>query len=101
MTSYSKALFRRSPAAARELRLHQLATYRSGETPRNWTALQLQSMQGQPVSNTFGKRIPSGLQACVALCGHPACSQGCTLIQQHGATPQCGDWECTNSDCRR
>lgn len=28
----------------------------------------------------FGKRKASGLQACAASCGHPACKNGCTLI---------------------
>lgn len=28
----------------------------------------------------FGRREPSGLKACAASCGHPACKNGCTLI---------------------
>lgn len=71
MTSFTKALYRRDPAAAeafyKQQKFEHLAAFgrnSTGSIP------------------AFGKRIPSGLKACAASCGHPACSQGCTLIQR-------------------
>lgn len=105
MTSYTKALYRRDPAAAdafykaqlfehkltygRHVQLAQFNISQAKDTPKgapkDWSALQRQSQQGQTHQAVFGKRIPSGLQACAANCGHPACKTGCTLL---GRSPQ-------------
>ena len=87
MTSFTKSLFARNPGAAKELRRAQLHQLRYGkdvtlaqfhiERDDRMQAAQRQCMQGQP---TFGRRVPSGLSACAANCGHPACLHGCTLI---------------------
>lgn len=71
MTSFTKALYRRDPAAAeayyKQQKFESLAAF--GRNPTGSIP-------------AFGKRIPSGLKACVASCGHPACAHGCTLIQR-------------------
>lgn len=57
MTSYTKKLYNRDPAAA-------MAFYRAQEFEHQ---------------ATFGKRTPSLTQtACATLCSHPACKHGCT-----------------------
>lgn len=77
MTSFTKALFRRNPGAALELRQVQLHQLRYG---RHVTLAQFTPSVAAPDHPAFGKRTPSGSTACAQLCGHPACSQGCTLV---------------------
>ena len=77
MTSFTKALYRRDPAAAEEFHRQQTfehkATY--GKTP----TLACFTPQAHGLKPAFGKRAPSGQKACAASCGHPACKHGCTL----------------------
>lgn len=73
MTSFTRALYRRDPRAAEAFYAQQKAE-NIAHFGRNPTGS----------IPAFGKRIPSGLQACAASCGHPACKNGCTLIQQGG-----------------
>lgn len=82
MTSFTKALYRRDPKAAQAFHDAQQWEHRvvHGRTPT--LACFTPSFHGlQPV---FGKRTSTphigGRQAaCSAICGHPACAQGCTL----------------------
>lgn len=69
MTSFTKALYRRDPAAAE--RFYEQQKYEH-----------IAAFGRNPTGSipSFGKRIPSGLTACAASCGHPACKHGCTLI---------------------
>lgn len=71
MTSFTKALYRRDPAAAeayyRQQKMEQITAF--GRNPTGSLP-------------AFGKRIPSGLKACAANCGHPGCKSGCTLLGQ-------------------
>lgn len=78
MTSYSKALFNRNPGAAKELRKAQLHQLRYG---KDVTLAQFHYTP-EPAPE-FGRRKPTGLQACAANCGHPACKNGCTLLGAH------------------
>lgn len=79
MTSFTKALYRRDPAAADAFYKHQQFEHMAsfGRTPAPSLA---SSGKVSGHQATFGKRVPSGLQACAASCGHPACKHGCTLI---------------------
>lgn len=77
MTSFTKALYRRDPKAAEEFHKAQQWEHRvvHGRTPT--LACFTPSFHGlQPV---FGKRSHPPQRACSAICGHPACAQGCTL----------------------
>lgn len=83
MTSFTKALYNRDPAAAD-------AYYRASNYER-------MMVQGRPGAITlacftpstegyrpmFGKRkhTPRAGNACIETCGHPACAQGCTSQQ--------------------
>lgn len=98
MTSFTKALYRRDPKAAEEFyrqqQFEQRHTYGRVPTLPEFT------FKGRPASGQgftlgfhtqqaavspyrkrdFGKRLPTlGTAACSGNCGHPACSQGCTL----------------------
>ena len=78
MTSFTKALYRRDPAAANEF--HRQSSYEQ------------RAAHGRPGTITYGKttqlasfglRQPTEEQraaasACAAPCGHPACKYGCT-----------------------
>lgn len=83
MTSYTKALYRRDPAAAeafyRQQKHEQIAAF-----GRNSTGSIPAFGRDSAPQRAFGKRIPSGLEACAASCGHPACKHGCTLLGQQG-----------------
>lgn len=83
MTSYTKKLFARNPGAAKELRRDQIAQLRYGRhvTLAQFTA-EGHGMGG--MAPTFGKREPTGIEACQVRCGRPACRQGCTLAYLHG-----------------
>lgn len=78
MTSFTKALYRRDPAAAeafyKDQQFEQRLTY--GKS----TQLACFTPAVTPVVRNFGQRTPSGLVGCAQLCGHPGCAQGCTLV---------------------
>jgi hypothetical protein len=78
MTSFTKALYRRDPAAAqafyRQQQFEQKLTY------GKHTQLACFTPATAPTVKQFGQRTPSGLVGCAQLCSHPACSQGCTLV---------------------
>lgn len=99
MTSYTKALYRRDPAAAeafhRQSSFEHKATYGRVPTLLQFTP-EAHGLRPVPGDNgrtervnqyynlrkkqpTFGKRVPSGVKACKVRCSHPACSHGCTL----------------------
>lgn len=76
MTSFTKALYRRDPAAAEAFyKAQQFEQRQQGKHPVACFTPAL-----NPVVKNFGQRTPSGLVGCAQLCGHPACSQGCTLV---------------------
>jgi hypothetical protein len=68
MTSFTKALYRRDPAAA-------LAFYNDSKRDQ----FEGRKAPSLPMVG-FGQRTPSGWVACAQRCGHAACSQGCTLV---------------------
>ena len=82
MTSYTKKLYERDPDAAeafhRQDRFEkaQSEALRYGRVP---TLACFHSDRAKPVP--FGKRSvpPVPHKACSSLCGHPSCSNGCTL----------------------
>lgn len=80
MTSFTKALYRRDPAAAEAFHEQQKFEHRIkyGRTP---TLVQF-TAAFHAVQPVFGRRGPSlpSQHACAASCGHPACKDGCTLI---------------------
>lgn len=67
MTSFTKALYRRDPAAAEAF--HRQSTFEQ------------RAANGRPgqLSAGFGRRTPTGIVACATRCTHPGCAQGCTL----------------------
>jgi len=75
MTSFTRALYRRDPAAAEAF--HRQRTFEQ------------QSAHGRPgtLSKTvgFGRRTPTGVVGCATLCDHPGCAQGCTLAGRREA----------------
>lgn len=75
MTSYTKALYRRDPAAANEFHRQQSFEQRSAYGKVGPLGLK----PSLPVVG-FGTRTPSGVVACEKRCQHPGCAQGCTLI---------------------
>jgi hypothetical protein len=83
MTSFTKALYRRDPAAAEAF--HRQSSFESRATNGRPGLLLATFASANPVKHTFGKREtpPSAVHACKDNCGHPACSQGCTLFVTH------------------
>lgn len=86
MTSFTKALYRRDPKAAEEFyrqqQFEQRHTYgRVPTLPQFTLGFHTQQAAVSPYrKRDFGKRLPTlGTAACSGNCGHPACSQGCTL----------------------
>lgn len=106
MTSFTKALYRRDPAAAEEFYRQQQfeqkmqqgrpgLTYGRHATLTCFTVVDQQSkaahgrshgfeLAHHPVQRTFGKRPqpplrPDGrpITSCTENCGHPACTSGC------------------------
>jgi len=87
MTSFTKALYRRDPAAAEafyeQQRIENRMQYgRHPTLPQFTLAFHTPAAAAaapHPVP-TFGRRPqpPHGRTACTANCGHPACSNGCT-----------------------
>lgn len=85
MTSYTRKLYSRDPGAARaaedfarqsKLERAQDATLRYGKVP----TLACFHSDRALYQRAFGRRSsPVPHKACAALCGHPACSSGCTL----------------------
>jgi hypothetical protein len=78
MTSFSRKLYNRDPAAAaafyKAQQFERQIVY--GKTPT--LACFTPSHNGlRPV---FGKRHLAPHQVCAASCGHPACTNGCTLV---------------------
>lgn len=77
MTSFTKALYRRDPAAAEAF--YQAQTFEAKSTGRQpgMPTLTFSSAFNE-VHIPFGKRNPKLRQsACAASCGHPACASGC------------------------
>lgn len=69
MTSFTRALYRRDPAAAEAF--HKAQQFEHRITYGKQTQLA-----------SFGRRVPSGIVACDKLCDHPACAHGCTLQER-------------------
>lgn len=69
MTSFTRALYRRDPAAAEAF--HRQSTFEK------------RAAHGRPgtlsLTTGFGRRTPTGVVACAERCAHPRCAQGCTL----------------------
>lgn len=89
MTSFTKALYRRDPAAAEAFydnqKFETRHTYGRHPTLPQFT-LAFQTSQGS-VAAPQGRRMHFGLRsqpptdrkACSEPCGHPACSHGCIV----------------------
>jgi hypothetical protein len=79
MTSFTRKLYNRDPAAAKAF--HRQASFEHkvvyGRTP----TLACFTPAHYDVQPTFGKRHPpaSAQHACDHNCKHPACKQGCVL----------------------
>lgn len=76
MTSYTRKLYNRDPAAARAFEKAQSfenkLVYGKAVTLAQFALVPLPKA-------AFGKRTPLvGNTACAASCGHPACAHGCT-----------------------
>lgn len=88
MTSFTKALYRRDPKAAeafyRNQQFEERHTYgRVPTLPQFTLAFHTRQAAVSPYRQaTFGKRRGTPELACKSNCGHPACSQGCTLQGQ-------------------
>lgn len=76
MTSYTKALYRRDPAAAAAFHEQQTFEHKivHGRTP----TLACFTPAYHGLKPSFGKRVGSTITACSVPCEHPACAQGCT-----------------------
>ena len=81
MTSFTKSLYRRDPAAAMAFYHHQ-----QFETQSTYgrTGLMLPAVghtPAQPKPMQFGKRTSMPpVSACTTHCGHPACTNGCVAL---------------------
>lgn len=77
MTSFTKALYRRDPAAAEAFYSQQTFEAKSGGRQPGMPTLTFAS--NAPSHVVFGKRqaVLGRNTACAASCGHPACAQGC------------------------
>lgn len=91
MTSYTKKLYNRDPAAAlafyHQDRFEQARALADAE--RNGREVVFQPWTDQPRSVTFGKRQspPTARHACPTRCSSPACRQGCVLfVDQSGGS---------------
>lgn len=71
MTSFTKALYRRDPAAAEAF--HRQSSFEQRQAHGRPGHLNAQLTAG------FGRRTPTGVVACAERCTHPGCAQGCTL----------------------
>lgn len=80
MTSFTRKLFNRDPAAAEAYQRHsEFERAREIELRygKNVTLAQFTPAHHK-IERTFGKRkAMPGRFACAELCGHPACSNGC------------------------
>jgi hypothetical protein len=107
MTSFTKALYRRDPAAAEAFRRHsKLDRLVYGKVPTlacfTMADHQPPAQDGRKAAHIepefdvnaslqrfadrsfkprtgFGQRTPTGVVGCATRCGHPGCAQGCTL----------------------
>lgn len=70
MTSFTRKLFHKDPAAA--VAIHRLTYGKNVE-------LACFTPSSHGMVPAFGKRLPSGQKACDTNCRHPACARGCTL----------------------
>lgn len=77
MTSYTKALYNRDPAAAEAF--HKQATFEHKTTYGRVPTLLQFTLAHHGLVPSFGKRLPTGQKACGTNCRHPACVRGCTL----------------------
>lgn len=91
MTSFTKALYRRDPAAAEAF--HRAQQFEHKMTYGKNATLACFTLPGRSggfesahhnVKPVFGKRTGNTPTACAASCGHPACANGCTLVGQQG-----------------
>lgn len=84
MTSFTRKLYARDPAAAEAFRaaseFETKLQYGKAVTLAGFAP----SAHG-PVPS-FGKRLPSGSHGCEQNCRHPACTHGCTLVTRNGGT---------------
>lgn len=78
MTSFTKALYRRDPAAAEAFYQSQTFEAKSAGRKPGMPTLTFASAFNE-VHVPFGKRQPvlGRNTACAASCGHPACASGC------------------------
>lgn len=77
MTSYTKKLYNRDPAAAEAF--HKAQGFEHRLQYGKHTQLAQFGLSHDVAIATFGIRTPSLTgTACDKLCGHPACKQGCT-----------------------
>ncbi len=74
MTSFTKALYRRDPKAAR-------AFYTDSKRDQfdNGRKPSLPCLGPSMTTVVFGQRTPTSWVACATRCSHPSCAQGCTL----------------------
>jgi hypothetical protein len=84
MTSFTRKLYNRDPAAARAFEKAQAFERQLvyGRTP----TLACFTPSHNGLHPSFGKRMLQPQSACASSCGHPACKDGCTLIMQNGAS---------------
>lgn len=80
MTSYTRKLYARDPAAAAAFeqaqRFENKLVYGKAVTLAQFTLVPIKP---------FGKRHGASQQACVDNCGSPACAHGCTLHNRGGS----------------
>lgn len=77
MTSFTKALYNRDPAAAEEF--HRQSKFEHRTTFGRMGNLTRAQREPAPLIAGFGRRTPSGVVSCAVLCNHPGCAKGCTL----------------------
>ena len=83
MTSFTKALYRRDPAAA--LAFYEQQKFEAKSAPRQPGMPTLTFASNATSHVVFGKRqaVLGRGTACAASCGHPACANGCTRWGKH------------------
>jgi hypothetical protein len=84
MTSFTRKLYNRDPAAAEAFR-----SAASIETKMHYgkaVTLACFTPSAHGLVPAFGKRLPSGHTGCARNCRHPACSHGCTLVARNGGS---------------
>lgn len=84
MTSFTRKLYAKDPAAAEAFR--QAQSFDARLEYGKAVTLACFTPRQHGLVPAFGKRVPAGSIACATNCRHPACTRGCTLTTRNGGS---------------